>query len=183
MTDQAAATPMQPEPANPKIPIYRNPWLNAVVALFGLLVDPIVLIYTLIVLWSGAYYFIGKRPYKAAGTISKIVMTLICVAALAWGYGRLIPGFKTADCSSPQVIGLVKDLAKRRNLAPVIYYDDVQIESIRTIAANRPNGGVTCSARMTNVKHKDGLINEREITYTVDITDKRDQMLVNLAIQ
>ncbi|WP_020180362.1 hypothetical protein [Methylopila sp. M107] len=178
MTDQTNAAPAQPEPAQPKIPIYRNPWLNAVVVLVGLLIDPLVLIYTLIILWTGPYYWLGKRPFKSAGTAPKIVMTLICVGALIWGYGRLIPGFQTADCSSPPAIGLVKDLAKRGNIAAV-NYDQVEIAAIRTVDNNRPNDGATCKARMTNIR-MGALKNELDITYTIDFTDKRDQILINL---
>lgn len=185
MTDQTTnAASQQPtaDPSEQRIPFYRNPWLNYAIAAIGIFFDPIVLIWTLIEMWTGPSYQGVKRPYKQMGMITKAILSILFLGSIAWAYGGLISKFQTAGCSSPEAIALVKQIAKRQNIA-AINYDNVEITAIRTLANDRPNGGSSCAARMTNIQSQGDYIKEVDIKYTIDVTDKRDQILVNMFIQ
>ncbi len=76
MSDQFAAKGNATPEAEMKqsAPVYRNPWLNAALVALGVFVDPLILIWSLIVMWTGAYYFVRvKRPYKEMGRAFKLV--------------------------------------------------------------------------------------------------------------
>jgi len=130
------------------------------------------------------YGIIGMTNKNEIKKVQGKAMLLASILGSIWFYNTLggsATGSSSLACSSNDVTGLVTDIAKDEMAKYAHFTGEVtnhEVQSIRTTNTNKQTGALECAANLAfSVNSQASSI---PITYTVEITDNKEEIYVNV---